>query len=271
MPSPSSSNTGAASPGARTAEKPNGAGTQPSGLALTTSQQGGELSTARMHPVALARDPDTNTAAMQSSMRSLGVEAVIKRKNTFPVDPTTGEMKGWRSVINGAEITLAVSANLSKARDVVRAAMAPASNADMELWIAELSLITAKRNTSDAAAELLLTAYTTRLANYPGDIVRETLQTWAGKWFPTWGELKEILDARVAERGTIQTALSVYGAVLPKQADEKPAAYYDMSPVDRHEWLLFEAKIARRTDPDKAREFEQEADSLLAQIRATGV
>lgn len=188
----------------------------------------------------------------------------------FPVDPTTGETKGWRSVIDSAQITFSENANLAKAKDVVRAAMAPASDADMELWIAELSLITAKRNTSDAAAELLLTAYTKRLANYPGDVVRETLQTWAGKWFPTWGELKEMLDAGSAARQEIQAALSVYSAVQGKPAEEFPTAYYDMAPTDRHSWLLFEAKLARRTDPDRANELEATADALLAEINSVG-
>lgn len=172
----------------------------------------------------------------------------------------TGESKGWREIIKGAEIALMSGANLQKAKETMAAAMAPAHQADIELWIAELSIITAKRNTSEAGAELLLIAYGTRLAQYPGDIVRETLKGWSGKWFPTWGELKEILDARTAPRAALRDGIA---AIRPP--NQMPAAFDDMDRDGKVNWLRFEARIARRSDPDRANELEAEAENLEQQ------
>lgn len=157
---------------------------------------------------AVARDPDSNTSAMVSSLRRHGVTATVRHKITFPTDPKTGETSGWREVISGCEIACTTSADHKAALATVSQTMAPADEGDMEIWLAELTLVTARRNTSEAESELFLTAYTSRLAAYPGDIVRQTLKDWDGKWFPTWGELKEILEARTAPRVAIKTALS---------------------------------------------------------------
>jgi hypothetical protein len=156
---------------------------------------------------AVARDPESNTSAMVSSLRRHGVTATVKHKITFPTDPKTGETNGWREVISGCEIALTSSADHKAALAIIDQTMAPADEGDMEIWLAELTLVTARRNTSEAESELFLTAYTSRLAAYPGDIVRQTLKDWDGKWFPTWGELKDILEARVAPRRAIRTAL----------------------------------------------------------------
>ena len=142
------------------------------------------------------------------------------------------------------------------------AALAPPTEDDMERWIVELGLITAKRSMGDASAELFLTAYTKRLVDYPADIVRETLQSWAGKWFPTWGELKELLDAQVAERAVIGAALSVHiAATAQKSAPELKGKTAD----ERHAELMQAAFWARKSgDHDGAREFEDRAVEELA-------
>jgi hypothetical protein len=219
-----------------------------------------------MAKAAQARDPDTNTAMMLSSLRQCGVEVVVKHKTIFSSD-STGESTGWRDVIEGAQVTVSETANEARASEIVAAASAPARDEDMELWLSELGLVTAKRNMGDATAELFLVAYTKRLAAYPADIVRTTIQGWSGKWFPTWGELKDVLDARSAERGAIMTALSVHAATKARKGAPRPAYVAEMSPDDRVEWLLFQARICRRSDPERAQELEDEADRTREESR----
>jgi hypothetical protein len=131
----------------------------------------------------------------------------IKTKLTFPTNPKTGETNGWREEVTGARLDLTPSANPRAALAVVQSSMAPAPVADMRVWLAELSTVTARRAEEVGEAALTLTAYTKRLEGYPGDVVKEVLSSWSGKWFPTWGELKEVLDSLVAPRAAILARL----------------------------------------------------------------
>lgn len=105
------------------------------------------------------------------------------------------------------ETTLSSSADLSSALAVAEESLLPAPIEKIEDWLGELSAITARRSETAIEAEISLSAYSSRLTTYPGDIVRDTLLTWSGKWFPTWGELKEIMDARTAPRTAIRDAV----------------------------------------------------------------
>lgn len=219
-----------------------------------------------MARAALARDPENNTQAMISSLRQCGCEAVVKSKTIFPVNPTTGESSGWRDVIDRAEITVSSGANLVRANEIALAALAPAADDDMAIWLAELGLVTARRATGEATSELFLVAYTKRLAAYPGDIVRQTLQGWSGKWFPTWGELKEILDARVAPRLAVRNAL--LGLTPQKEGRALPSAFESMGPEAQAQWLRKEAEWAiRRSDPDWAAELIERAEEIEDDVR----
>lgn len=184
---------------------------------------------------AVARDPESNTSALVSSLRRHGVTATVKHKITFPTDPKTGETSGWREVISGCEIALASNADHKAALATINHTMAPADEGDMEIWVAELTLVTARRNTSEAESELFLTAYTSRLKAYPGDIVRQTLKDWDGKWFPTWGELKEILEARTAPRVAIRAALA---NLMPTLALPAPKPGRTLEELKQARWEL---------------------------------
>jgi hypothetical protein len=164
-----------------------------------------------MLPAVLQQDPHVTTDAVLSRLRQFGVNMTIKTVSTFPVDQN-GKMS-WREKVTGAEVMLASSANVQAAREVLAESMAPAPARKIEHWIGEVSAITARRGETAEEAEIALSAYTARLRKYPGDIVRDTLLAWSGKWFPSWGELKEILDERTAPRAAYQMALSVHSAV----------------------------------------------------------
>lgn len=80
----------------------------------------------------------------------------------------------------------------------------PAAVPQIEQWIAELSVKTARRKDSAAGSELALSVYTAHLRDYPADCVRQVLTTYRGQWFPTWGELAERLDELTDPRRMIR-------------------------------------------------------------------
>jgi len=209
------------------------------------------------------RAPEENTERLLSLLRNSGCSVVIKHKLTFPSDPKTGEPSAWRDVVNGAEVALADGANVEKAMRSAEAALAPAAAPNIGIWLTEVAHITARRAEDAESATLTMAAYIKRLVQYPGDIVRQTLQEWSGKWFPTWGELKEILDARTAPRIAIRDAIgrlntkAIAGPTVPM-----PAAFAEMDPESQVQWLRKEAGWARRRDPERAQELEDRADEI---------
>jgi hypothetical protein len=166
-----------------------------------------------MDGTTLAAVPEDNTAEMVSSLQRLGLSVSVRHRAIFPTDPKTGEPSGWRDVVSGAQVIPSAGTNLGECMRTIAEVMAPAPRKRILGWLAEVSTITARRNTDEAESTLTLEAYCSRLLQYPGDIVRDTLLGWSGKWFPTWGELKEILDGRTAPRVAIQGALA---ALEPK-------------------------------------------------------
>ena len=129
----------------------------------------------------LAQDPETNTEAMVSSLASHSLRVSLKHRMLFPTDPKTGEMTGWRQLVDRAEVATEKTTDIVTCQRIVANAMAPASDREMGLWLAELSTISVRRSESAQEGALAITAYTRRLRDYPGDIVRDTMINWSGK------------------------------------------------------------------------------------------
>lgn len=106
--------------------------------------------------------------------------------------------------------------------------MTPASEAQIERWIAELSVITARRNDDDMSEALRLKAYASRLAHYPADIVKDVLLRGPWKFFPTWVELRDALDRRVKTRKAL-----IRAAHNPQPKPAPNRITYDPPPKER--------------------------------------
>jgi hypothetical protein len=200
-------------------------------------------------PAALVRrEPEANLAAAISQLQRLGCDVCVKKQLVFPTNPKTGEMTGWREQVSGTEIVLAQSHDLDGAARAVATLLAPASVDEIEIWLSEVSAITARRSETAEEGAMTLVAYSSRLRQYPGDIVRQTLLEWSGKWFPTWGELKEILDVRTSPRTFIADGIARL------RMPEPPKPRGDISKLKRELVLLqddcvpFELRYASREE-----------------------
>lgn len=83
----------------------------------------------------------------------------------------------------------------------------PAPQRTIEGWLVELSAITAGKGPDGVDADILLTAYSSRLSTYPADVVRDALLVKSWKWFPTWDELEKICEAKSSPRRHMIAAL----------------------------------------------------------------
>lgn len=80
--------------------------------------------------------------------------------------------------------------------------MRPADRATLDRALTELALLT-KAKEGDADTERLQIAlYMERLSGYPADAVLHACRSWAdgNVFWPSWAELRELLEERVAER-----------------------------------------------------------------------
>lgn len=70
-----------------------------------------------------------------------------------------------------------------------------ATDSEMNAWLGEVMLLTARRKEDDDDLAARLHVYTRRLSEYPKDMVRAVLREWPNrnKFFPTWCELKAAL------------------------------------------------------------------------------
>lgn len=114
----------------------------------------------------------------------------------------------WRQKPTSLTVITAASADIKAALSAIHESLYPALFEQIEQWLAALSVRTARRRESGNEAELALTVYTSYLAEYPGDAVREVLHQYRGQWFPTWAELVDALDEYVEPRRMIRDRLA---------------------------------------------------------------
>ncbi|RYE01589.1 MAG: hypothetical protein EOP61_10830 [Sphingomonadales bacterium] len=129
----------------------------------------------------------------------------MKVNNTtrFPTHPQTRETTGWRIVVGPIDVQISEDADLEQAHEILAQLMQPAPHSQLLAWLAELAAVTAARQMSPEDGEVAVYAYARRLAGYPHDIVEKVVLDWTGKWFPTWAELREVLDDQLTRRRVV--------------------------------------------------------------------
>ena len=83
----------------------------------------------------------------------------------------------------------------------------PAEVRTIEIWLAELSVITAGRNRQGSEAGATLNAYSSRLATYPADVAKFAVLGKSWEWWPSWAELEKVCNAKAGPRRHMIAAL----------------------------------------------------------------
>lgn len=198
MPSTSSSNTGKPKAGQNAVARLGAAGSSHSERGVVTSQSAGIA--ARL----LEAKTEANDQAVEASlMRRHGLQVKAIREARYP--------QGGKSymVTTGYHIAEQDGADLEGALATVKLAKTPAERNQMIGWLAELSVQVAYRAQTEFNGELTLRVYAQNLSEFPADVVRDVLREWPSrsKWWPTWHELKECLDAKVQRRRVLEREL----------------------------------------------------------------
>ncbi len=137
-------------------------------------------------------------AAAVSRASSHGVELKVRYELRFPSGPN-GERLPSYSVAVGCEVDGTTNA-LESAIEDLRKFLTPAPARDIEAWLAELSVIVARRADDEFGEELRIAAYASRLGRYPADVVRDVLLRQSYRFWPTWEELEKRCDAMTGPR-----------------------------------------------------------------------
>jgi hypothetical protein len=195
--------------------------TWPKELVPTTGTQGGDRGLAmRKNSLEVAtllgkQAPKDMDQAAVSRASSHGVELEIKYETRFPRGPN-GERMPTYTLATGCKVYGNNVARKAALADLIEF-QTPASPRQIECWLAELSVLCASRLREEMESALMITAYSSRLANYPADVVHDALLKKTWKWWPTWDELQKYCEAAASPRRHMIAALK-----KPKPDDASP-------------------------------------------------
>lgn len=158
-------------------------------------------------------------AAAVSRASSHGVALKVRSELRFPSGPN-GEHLPSYSVAVDCEVDGSPEA-LEAAIEDLRNFLTPAPARDIEAWLAELSVIVARRADDEFGEELRIAAYAGRLGRYPADVVREVLLRQTYRFWPTWEELEKRCEALTGPRRHMIAAMERGSA--PQEAARRPA------------------------------------------------
>lgn len=168
-----------------------------------------------------ARSPREADRELASLARSHGVSFSVEREITFSKLGPNGERLPPREPrLLGVSVRGAWSEDLAKRAECF---LTPAPQELIEQWLAELSVMVAKRADDDLSEELRLTAYAKRLQDYPADMVRHVLLGLRWKFWPTWFELADLLDKMNVERSMVVRRLSTPWAERRQEQAAEPS------------------------------------------------
>jgi hypothetical protein len=138
-------------------------------------------------------------AALRASQH--GVELRVKYEGRYP------EGAPSYTVAVGCDANFAAGADVDAAIADLTNFLTPAPIREIEGWLAELSVIVARRVGDEFDEALRLTAYASRLSLYPADVVRDAVLKHSWQFWPTWAELERICTAGAGARKQMVNAL----------------------------------------------------------------
>ena len=156
-----------------------------------------------------------------SRARQHGVGLVVRYEGRYPSDKDGNPLPSYTLAV-GCSIAVDEPEKLAFAIADMRNFMTPSPVRQVEAWLAELSVIVAKRQDDDLNETLRLEAYASRLSRYPADVVRSVLLGRTYKFWPTWQELEIECEKLIAPRKNMLLALQNWKE--PKHEPERRSA-----------------------------------------------
>lgn len=139
--------------------------------------------------------------AAASLVPLLGYALDIKARDVY----AGREVDGYEFTATAKDDTHAVEA----ARQALAPWLVPMTGDDALRMIAELAVVTKRREGDEASDEATVAAYARRLAEYPRDVGDDVVRNWGGVFWPAWAELQAHLDRRVRARRVFAKALGL--------------------------------------------------------------
>lgn len=173
----------------------------------SAGQRGAVLSQADTSRVAswlaTQRPADMDKAAVSRAL-SHGVGLTVKYEHRFPSGPNGEHLPSYQIAV---ACDVSPDGNHESALADLRNFLTPAPVRKIEEWLAELSVIVARRPDDQFADELRVSVYSARLTRFPADVARSALVDATYKFWPTWEELEKRCRALVAPRLQMIAAL----------------------------------------------------------------
>lgn len=152
-----------------------------------------------------SKGPAEVDSAAVSRASSRGVELKVKTDAKAVYDDN-GNMVDYITFARGCDAIGDDGAKAVVAVDLENFCT-PAPIEAIEGWLAELSVIVARRGDDEFGDSLRLTAYSSRLGKYPADVAKAALLDKSWKWWPTWSELEAECERLFSPRKQMVAAL----------------------------------------------------------------
>lgn len=152
-----------------------------------------ELATERL---VSQRPKETDASLLATLSQRYGISMVQNTQWMFPTDRLA-----YKKTM-GMDCSLSTKSNPAQALQDARMALFPADRKLLVRKIAELKAKTKSKAQGEMDMGMEIAVYEKELANYPADIAIEGLRQSAEEsmWFPSWFEMKAILDRMYAPR-----------------------------------------------------------------------
>jgi len=153
-------------------------------------------------------------AALNSREADANLLALLPPQLTQRIDwqwrNAMGNDGQFESRLAGCAILAGASkADVKVAEAMILAACAPAPPETAARELTRLKAMTKARATGDIDTRMQAAAYTEELARYPADVIVSACRYWSSveTWWPSWAELKDLLDFRLRKRLALARAL----------------------------------------------------------------
>jgi len=189
-------------------------------------------------------------AVLRASQRGVGLR--IRYEWRFP--------EGQPSYVVATACEISPDGDRDAALADLRNFMTPAPVRQIEAWLAELSVLVAKRQGDEMEEGLRLTAYASRLSRYPADVARAVTIGASYKFWPTWEEMEKRCEAMTSPRRVMIAAIE--RGPLPPEPEYRPPTAEEKARIQE----LIDEMFPGASDGEEANAM----DAAMARVKILG-